>query len=45
MKKYFLAILFATCFILPISSNENIDASENYIDDETELNAFGFPDK
>lgn len=39
MKKYLIALLLATCFIHPISANENVN------DDEEHLNAFGFPDK
>lgn len=39
MKKYLIALLLATCFIQPISANENVN------DDEEHLNAFGFPDK
>ena len=45
MKKYFIALLFAACFILPLSANETIDEAEEYIEDEENFNVFGYPDK
>ncbi len=45
MKKYLIALLLVTLFTVPAFANKITEETNDFIEDEENINAFGFPDK